>query len=327
MSIKGFRLKNGTTAKYDYNELDNLPALPSGGLSDEAKQALLALLGKVAYTDANGQTYYDALEMALYPPATLVSISAVYTQSGTVYNTDTLDALKTDLAVTAHYDDSTTATITNYTLSGTLTEGTSTITVTYSGKTTTFNVTVTALTVVDIVAVGTPSVSNGILTPSDNGYFITEEVFDPDDKPWKLRTKLYCTTRSSDYRDVICSYTLEGVAQRGLLLQATTDYLSLYLSSNNADWNIGNTSPSGMFTAGEWAWYEVEYDGTKYTISKSTDGENFTLKGTVSSATPLIGDFAIAFGAKRNAEHFNGTIDLTETKIYLDGQLWAEYSA
>jgi len=73
---------------------------------------------------------------------TLSSISAVYTQSGTVYDTDTLDSLKDDLVVTAHYSDSTTQTVTEYTLTGTLTVGTSTITVAYGGKTATFNVTV-----------------------------------------------------------------------------------------------------------------------------------------------------------------------------------------
>ena len=77
--------------------------------------------------------------------ATLTSISAVYTQSGTVYNTDTLDSLKDDLVVTAHYGDTTTATVpsADYTLSGTLEVGTSTIVVSYGGKTATFNVTVT----------------------------------------------------------------------------------------------------------------------------------------------------------------------------------------
>ena len=76
----------------------------------------------------------------------LVSISAAYTQSGTVYDTDSLDSLKTDLVVTATYDDTSSATVpaADYTLSGTLTAGTSTITVTYGGKTTTFTVTVTA---------------------------------------------------------------------------------------------------------------------------------------------------------------------------------------
>ena len=75
----------------------------------------------------------------------LSSISASYTQSGVVYNTDTLDSLKTDLVVTAVYSDSSTQTVpaADYTLSGTLTAGTSTITVAYGGKTTTFDVTVT----------------------------------------------------------------------------------------------------------------------------------------------------------------------------------------
>lgn len=112
------------------------------GISDDVKTALLQIASKVAYIDGDGQDYYNALYSALYPPAELVSISAVYTQSGTVYTTDSLDSLKADLVVTATYDDSTTATVTSYTLSGTLTEGTSTITVSYGGKTTTFNVTV-----------------------------------------------------------------------------------------------------------------------------------------------------------------------------------------
>ena len=72
----------------------------------------------------------------------LVSISAVYTQSGTVYETDSLDSLKADLVVTATYSDSSTEVVTLYTLSGTLEVGTSTITVVYGGKITTFNVTV-----------------------------------------------------------------------------------------------------------------------------------------------------------------------------------------
>ena len=77
---------------------------------------------------------------------TLSSISVVYTQSGTVYDTDSLDSLKADLVVTATWSDSSTTTVdsADYTLSGTLTAVTSTITVSYDGKTTTFTVTVTA---------------------------------------------------------------------------------------------------------------------------------------------------------------------------------------
>ena len=131
-----------------YEQLDDLKEDIENisGISDDVKLALLDCFAHVAWTDEHGQDYYDALEEALYAeePKTLVSISADYTQSGTVYDTDTLDSLKADLVVTATYDDSSTETVTTYTLSGTLEEGTSTITVSYGGKTTTFNVTVTA---------------------------------------------------------------------------------------------------------------------------------------------------------------------------------------
>lgn len=195
------------------------------GVSDDLKTALLQLAQKVAYIDGNGQTYYDDLYDALYPPivvtnitlntnslsfatlnstqqltaittptggavtwsssntsvatvsatglvtaigygsatitatsgnvsatcavtiaqATVTSISAVYTQSGTVYNTDSLESLKSDLVVTATWSNQTTSTVasSDYTLSGTLTVGASTITVSYGGKNTTFSVTVT----------------------------------------------------------------------------------------------------------------------------------------------------------------------------------------
>ena len=130
-----------TDLKEDLEDLEETVS-QLGGLSDDVKQALLQIAEKIAYIDEDGQDYYDDLYDALYPPADLVSISAVYTQSGTVYDTDSLDTLKADLVVTAHMSDQTTRTVTEYTLSGTLAEGTSVVTVAYGGKTTTFNVTV-----------------------------------------------------------------------------------------------------------------------------------------------------------------------------------------
>lgn len=103
---------------------------------------------------------------------TLSSITAVYTQSGTVYDTDTLDSLKTDLVVTATYSDSSTQTVTaaDYTLSGTLTVGTSTITVSYGGKTATFNVAVTKYWDFEWdYTMGSPENNGFIVTVSSSG--------------------------------------------------------------------------------------------------------------------------------------------------------------
>lgn len=115
-----------------------------GGLTDGAKQALLTLLEHVAYTDDQGQTYLDALEAELYPPAELDYITATFYQgTAVIYTSDNLDVLRQYLTVVATYTDTTTETVTTYTLTGTLTAGTSTITVSYGGKTDTFTVTVT----------------------------------------------------------------------------------------------------------------------------------------------------------------------------------------
>lgn len=87
------------------------------------------------------EKYYENTDN---PQATLSSISAVYTQGDIViYPSTSLDSLKSNLVVTANYSDGSTSTVTNYSLSGTLSVGSSTITVTYGGKTATFNVTVT----------------------------------------------------------------------------------------------------------------------------------------------------------------------------------------
>lgn len=73
------------------------------------------------------------------PEVTLTSISATYSGGDVAVGT-ALTAL-TGIVVTATYSDGSTATVTGYTLSGTIAEGSNTITVTYEGKTATFTVT------------------------------------------------------------------------------------------------------------------------------------------------------------------------------------------
>ena len=140
----------------------------STGMSAEFKQALETLLAKVAYIDEDGQTYLDALHTAMYPPANLSSISAVYTQSGTVYDTASLDDLKSDLVVTAHYDNGTSEIVSAYTLSGVLAEGSQTITVAYGGKNATFTVEVThARPLTYFIAIDPNDLTEGYI--NDNG--------------------------------------------------------------------------------------------------------------------------------------------------------------
>ena len=99
--------------------------------------------GSITIQSVTGNIVITATAVKSITEKTLSSISAIYTQgSNTVYPSDNLNNLKSNLVVNATYSDSSTEVVTNYTLSGKLTVGTSIITVTYLDKTTTFNVTV-----------------------------------------------------------------------------------------------------------------------------------------------------------------------------------------
>lgn len=181
------------------------------GLTEEIKQALLQLARKVAYIDADGANYYQDLYNALYsvePPASLVSIDAVYTQSGTVYDTDNLYSLEEDLVVTAHYSDGTSAVIPaqDYTLSGTLTVGISTITVSYGGMTDTFSVTVTESPAPPVTLVSIDAV-----------YTQSGTVYDTDSLD-SLKADLIVTATYSDSTTAVipsANYTLSGTLTVG----------------------------------------------------------------------------------------------------------------
>ena len=113
----------------------------SAGLTDDVKTALLRVAEKVDNIDSSSANCYQGLYNALYGIAQVESISAVLNLADhSVMVGDSVDTLKPYLTVTAAYSDSTTQTVTDYTLTGTIEAGTNTVTVTHEGKTTTFTV-------------------------------------------------------------------------------------------------------------------------------------------------------------------------------------------
>ena len=201
-------------------------------LSPAVKSALLQIAEKVAYIDKHGQDYYNALDAALSAKA-LLQITAVYTQSGTVYHTDTLDSLKADLVVTAYYDDGTTADVTSAcTLSGTLTVGTSTITATYSGKSATFDVAVSRTVLYSMPSATTFTGSNYIdtgvmLLQADRDFTIcadfTNGTFASNSLIWDCRNGSGQTYGCGVYERASNIYTYTGFISPNVDTEYSTD--------------------------------------------------------------------------------------------------------
>lgn len=112
-------------------------------ITDYTLEGTLSIGTSVVTVNYGGKSTTFNVVVSESTSAELTSISAVYTQGDkVVYDTDSLESLKNDLVVTAHYDDETSTIISDYTLEGTLAEGTSIITVNYENKTVTFSVVV-----------------------------------------------------------------------------------------------------------------------------------------------------------------------------------------
>lgn len=121
------------------SEITQLEAIPTA-----VKRAMDTLFQNVAFK--NDDIYTDELA-TLHAWATavnLISISAVFDQgNNVVYLNTPLNDLKQYLTVTANFDDGSSAEVTNYTLSGSLTAGNCSITATYEEKSSSFVVNVT----------------------------------------------------------------------------------------------------------------------------------------------------------------------------------------
>ena len=219
---------------------------------------------------------------------TVSSISAVYTQSGTVYDTDSLNSLKADLVVTATYSDTTTATIpsTDYTLSGTLEEGTSVITVTYETKTTTFSVTVSSLSVESISAVYTQSGT----------------VYDTDSLD-SLKSDLVVTATLSDSSEITVpstDYTLSGT------LTAGTSTITVSYSGQTTTFTVSVTADTRTLL--------YNWDLTT-SLTDTVENVSAVLNG--SGTTPTLSSSGLTFDAATQNIYF-GSYNLTGKTIEVD---------
>lgn len=240
--------------------------------------------------------------------ATLQSISAVFNQGSVViYENSSLESLKPYLTVTARYSDGTTQTVTNYTLSGTLTKGTSTITVSYSGKTATFKVVVTERATLQSITATFTQGSTVIYTDSSL-----------DD----LKPHLVVTANYSDATTAtVTNYTLSGTLATGI------STITVSYGGKTTTFNVTVSerptlqSITATFTQGSAIIYEnsslndlKQYLVVTATYSDSTTQTvtDYTLSGTLTAGTSTI---TVSYGGKTDT--FNVTVsEVSADPIY-----------
>ena len=216
------------------SQIDQLEAIPRS-----VKLAMDTLFQNLAFKNDN-ESYTDELTTfhAWATAVNLTSITAVYEQSGTVYSIDSLDSLKSDLVVTAHYDDGTDSEVSGYTLSGTLADGTSVITVTLEDKTTSFNVTVTGVTTLY-------TVENHTFDGTSANTIDTEIKLHDEDKDFTILIDFTAQAQGSGSYRMLSDVTTVTGGSSGLSLvkydDSKTNFRWCNATTQFSDWNKNTT--------------------------------------------------------------------------------------
>ena len=179
-----------------------------------------------------------------------------------MYDTDSLDNLKSDLVVTANFADSTTQAVTGYTLSGTLAEGTSTITVSYGGKTTTFNVTVSGIPISDET-----HWADGVRYTYDliaDAYINERDGSIVNYNSWSMTPKLYCNGAST--------ITITCLADNGVLTAGNGKYNAFYDANNQF---VSSFTMGALLTKDAFIDIDVPSNASYFAVSHKTQGISY----------------------------------------------------
>lgn len=161
-----------------------------------------------------------------------------------------------------------------------------------------------------------------VSSKSAHPYF--NKVFNPGNSSWKLITKV--KTPSSDQID---NYNILFVGQNdfyntGFEISLGDTHRLQFGVGNGSEWTIAYKFGTKVFDANTIYWLKFEFNGSRYSLSYSLDGENYIEDCYADSTTAIgnSGNALISIGCRDSTRYWRGEIDLSETNIEVDGKLW-----
>ena len=156
---------------------------------------------------------------------------------------------------------------------------------------------------------------------SPTNYIVTENKFNPQNKPWEINLKFKVSNypiRSNDAFFFGCTNY-----DCGLLIGTSGKTLHAWLSSNRTDWNIGEISTSSTIDLDTEYYVRMTYDLSAYKLYLSTDGEVYNEVGSKDSTTTIY-PMQIYIGAVWDLPkmYLEGSFYLKDCNIKIDGKEW-----
>lgn len=164
---------------------------------------------------------------------------------------------------------------------------------------------------------------------STTNYLQLKNAFNPQNKTWEVVILFITnnvTTQQSIFKSGISAPA--AVGRFGVGVEINSSHFRISASSNGSSWDLAHDT-AGTYTilANTTYWVKLGWSGTQYYLEYSLDGETYTRDITVSSSTAVYNNLGVTllglnWWNDAYQAPFLGTIDLSATKITIDGSDW-----
>ena len=173
--------------------------------------------------------------------------------------------------------------------------------------------------------------NGGIYKPfiySKSAYPFINKVFKPGNRTWKLITKIKTPSddQINNYNVLFCGQN--SFYNTGFEVCLGDTHKLQFGVGDGSNWTIAYIFGSKVFDVNTIYWLKFEFNGSRYSLSYSLDGENYIEDCYVDSTTAIgnSGSALISIGYRDSTRYWRGEIDLSETNIEVDGKLWNDAS-
>ena len=160
--------------------------------------------------------------------------------------------------------------------------------------------------------VGSPTIVDGVVSGLSSSDYL--QVFNFEQyKPFEFVLKIYTGTRQSD--------TCYLIRSNGLLLYWIWNYKLAFFLRNTDNQQIEMVGTTQLLANTNY-WVKMQYDGQTMYLYLSTDGINYNLENST-TINAITNSYITKIGEQKSSGAiFNGSINLNETYIKVNGVTW-----
>ena len=164
--------------------------------------------------------------------------------------------------------------------------------------------------------VGTPTFNGNVVSGfSSSNYLTLKKPFKPQGA-WEIVLK-FKMNEAVGREQGLFGYNGTGLFK---ICLGGNNRMILSLSTVDNDWNIGEITGTTDVELNKFYWAKIEFTGTTYKLSLSTNGADYNLEGTLeTSSIPVFPDTTCLGVVNRNYNSLAGSIDLSESHVLIDG--------